>query len=247
MYSYLSSQPSIRGILTSCAGVAATLGFFIVYLLGSVLDWRTVALCCLSVPLTTIVAISFVPETPLWLLSKDRKTEALKSLQWLRGWVPSHIVEKEFGEMQRYSENANSCIICSKADIKCTHPAPTTKERLKELLRKRTIKPFLLVIVLFVFAQFGGLAAMRPYMVQILKAYGTPIDANWGTVSFEYLSIWKIINIKLILQVIMGLMGLIANIVSMCIVKVVGKRKLTLFSLFGTSLCCISIGNTHLL
>lgn len=57
------SQPSIRGILTSCAGIAVMLGFFIVYLLGSIITWRNVALICLSVPLATVVAICFVNQS----------------------------------------------------------------------------------------------------------------------------------------------------------------------------------------
>lgn len=36
------------------------LGYFIVFLLGSVMTWRNVALICLSVPLITVVAICFV-------------------------------------------------------------------------------------------------------------------------------------------------------------------------------------------
>lgn len=54
------SQPGIRGILIACSGVAAMLGFFFVYLLGTITTWRNVALICLSLPLATMVAISFV-------------------------------------------------------------------------------------------------------------------------------------------------------------------------------------------
>lgn len=57
-----NSQPSIRGILTSCAGIAVMLGIFIVFLLGSIMTWRNVALICLSVPLVTVVAICFVSQ-----------------------------------------------------------------------------------------------------------------------------------------------------------------------------------------
>lgn len=50
----------MRGILTACSGISAALGFFIVFLLGSVMAWRNVALICLTVPLLTLVAICFV-------------------------------------------------------------------------------------------------------------------------------------------------------------------------------------------
>lgn len=54
------TQPSIRGILIACAGVAVMLGIFIVYMLATLALWRNVALMCLMVPLVTVVAIYFV-------------------------------------------------------------------------------------------------------------------------------------------------------------------------------------------
>ncbi|XP_058448099.1 facilitated trehalose transporter Tret1-like [Malaya genurostris] len=216
-------QPSIRGILTSCAGVAVMLGFFMVYLLGTVTTWRITALICVSIPLATMIAICFVPETPMWLLSKDRKEDARKSLQWLRGWVSPAAVEKEFQEMQRYSISAAKCTACQKSQsAHCEHPPPTEWIKLQELMRKRNLRPFVLVMLLFLFGQLSGLTGMRPYLVQIFQAYGVPLDANWATVS-------------------VGLLGLLANIVCMICIKFVGKRRLALCSMFASALSCLSL------
>lgn len=217
------SQPTIRGILTSCAGVMATLGYFLGYLLGTVFYWRTLALVCLSVPLITMIAIFFIPETPFWLLARDRKEEALKSLQWLRGWVPAREVEKEFSEMQRYSKFSTKCTPCQKSEKDCDHPAPGFRDKLKELARKRTVKPIMLVTVFFAIAQFSGMAGMRPYLVQIFQAYGAPVESSYATV-------------------IVGLMKFLANIFCMLVVRVVGKRQISLYSIAGTAMCCISLG-----
>lgn len=130
-----------------------------------------------------IIIFAQLPETPLWLLSKGRTDEATKSLQWLRGWVPSEAVAVEFKEMQRYSHNSNSCIKCQKLGVECLHPAPTFADRLKELMRKRALRPFSIVMFLFVTHQFGGMPSLRPYMVQVFQAFGVPLDANWTTVS----------------------------------------------------------------
>lgn len=218
------SQPRIRGILTSCAGVMATFGFFMGYLLGTVFYWRTLALVCLSVPLFTMVAIFFIPETPFWLLAHGRKEEALKSLCWLRGWVKPEEVEKEFTEMQRYSKFSTKCTPCQKASVTdCEHPSPGFKAHLKELVRKRTVKPIVIVTVFFAITQFCGMAGMRPYLIQIFQAYGVPVDPSWATV-------------------IVGLMKFLANIFCMLVVKFVGKRRISLYSIAGTAICCISLG-----
>jgi hypothetical protein len=170
--------------------------------------------------LTTAVAICFVPETPFWLLAKGRKDDALKSLMWLRGWVsnPKH-VEAEFKEIQRYSDDSNRCQTCQKSDVKCPHKAASSIELFRELFRKRTMKPFMLVITMFLICQFSGLTAMRPYLVQIFRTFAVPIDASWATV-------------------VIGILGFAANIACTCLIKPLGKRKIALISMFGT---CVSI------
>lgn len=93
----------------------------------------------------------------MWLLSKNRPKDALKSLQWLRGWVPAKNVEKEFAEMQRYNVYSNSCGSCQKAKAVCDHPPPNLVQKLQELLRKRNLKPFALALLCFACSQFIGL------------------------------------------------------------------------------------------
>lgn len=199
------------------------IGISLVYFLGSITTWRLTALMCCSIPICTAIAICFVPETPYWLLSKKRKEDALKSLMWLRGWVPSSkYVEREFNEIVRYSDESNRCVSCQKADSKCPHPPASPKELLRELYRKRTLKPFFVVIMMFIFAQFSGLASMRPYLVQVFQAYEVPIDSSWATV-------------------VIGIMGFFANIACMCLIKSIGKRKIALISMAGTCISIISL------
>lgn len=42
------------------SGIAATLGLFLVFLLGSLTEWRNVTLYCLAVPILTMIAVCFV-------------------------------------------------------------------------------------------------------------------------------------------------------------------------------------------
>lgn len=163
-----------------------------------------------------------VPETPIWLLSKSRKEDAQKSLQWLRGWVPPKAVEKEFQDLQRYEEASNACIECEKLNAKCTHPPPSIKDKASDLIRKRTLKPFFIITFMFFVLQFSGMFAMRPYIIQILNTYGVPFNANQTTA-------------------ILGLIGIFACMILLCIVRVVGKRKIYLCSIAVTFVSCFAL------
>lgn len=99
-------EPSLRGILISYSGLFFSFGMVITTGIGNLTDWQTTALISTLVPIITILAITQVPETPYWLLSRGRYSDAEKSLCWLRGWVEPHVVQKEFQEMIRYSDAA---------------------------------------------------------------------------------------------------------------------------------------------
>lgn len=64
-----------------------------------------------------------MPETPIWLLSRGRRDDAVKALCWLRGWVEPDQVQSEFEEIVRYSKT-------------CTLP-PRVLKKFKEQLTVR--------------------------------------------------------------------------------------------------------------
>lgn len=160
-----------------------------------------------------------VPESPIWLLSKNKPQQALKSLQWLRGWVSSDAVCTEFLELQRYNESSNSCSNCKKQSVKCIHSVPSLLDRIKDIKHRRTLKPFILITIMYILMEFSGMFVMRPYIVQILNAYGIPLDAHLTTV-------------------ILGSLGVFANICLLSTIKLFGKRKIYLCSTVVTFLSC---------
>lgn len=123
-----------------------------------------------------------IPESPIWLMTKNRDDRALSSLKWLRGWRIDERVEEEYSDMQRYKEFVDACAACKKEKIRCTHPPPTMAQNLKELAKKKTIKPFLIFTICGFFAYTCGSHHLQSYFVQIMNAYQSPIDPNQATV-----------------------------------------------------------------
>lgn len=192
-----------------------------VYTLGGVCDWRTVALVCFTVPVFTIIVIIFVPETPLWLLMHRDKESARKSLQWLRGWTSEAAVQEELNELQRYCDSTKKCKWCDGGNCDCRVKESWT-EKWHKFTAARNLKPFCVVTMFLVFAQLSGFAAMRPYLVMILKDYRVPVDADRA-------------------MSIVGLLKLSANLTIMGTVKWAGKRRLSLVSCFGVTFCTATL------
>lgn len=212
------SEPSTRGILVTYTNLGTSLGGSVVFFLNTLTEWRIVGLIIMGVPIVTVVALYFVPETPHWLLAKGRTEQAEKALCWLRGWVPKHVVASEFQALQRFSERSKSCNSCVEQNQKCSHASPSLAEKLADFKRKRTIKPFVIVISLFIILQYSGIFAMTPYLVKIFKAYDSPLPPDWSTAILSFLNVF-------------------ATITFMSLEHFVGKRRIYLTVLSGV---CIS-------
>lgn len=103
----------------------------------------------------------------------------------LRGWVPEKMVQNEFDIIKRHKQQANSCAACKKTSTECTHlRSQTTGEAIKELIRKRTLKPFFILFVIGGVTFFSGTHHLNAFMVQILNTYRSPMNPNWATVCF---------------------------------------------------------------
>lgn len=166
-----------------------------------------------------------MPESPKWLLSKGREIEAQKSLQWLRGWVSSQSVHDEYTKLQSQSKLSYSCVSCAKQSIDCNHPKPTIWDKIKELKRKRTLKPLILVLSLNFFMEFCITIVSRPYIIQVIKAFGMPLDAN-KTLS------------------IISVTGILSNFCYIFGVHFVGKRRFYLWSTAVVVLCSFALSES---
>lgn len=163
------TQPSLRGILSSTSGVAVIFGILAQFLLGTFLNWRTVALVCCFCPIASFILLFFIPESPYWLIIKNRPQDAQMSLSWLRGWVKVEEIEAEFKELENHINST-------------TQKTKSMVEKMQMFTRKAFYWPFSLVSFAFFLSQFCGTTPLQIFAVKIFSSFKAPIDEYYATV-----------------------------------------------------------------
>uniref|UniRef100_A0A8D0RUJ1 Solute carrier family 2, facilitated glucose transporter member 6 n=1 Tax=Sus scrofa TaxID=9823 RepID=A0A8D0RUJ1_PIG len=79
------APPGVRGALGATPQLMAVFGSLSLYALGLLLPWRWLAVAGEGPVLVMILLLSFMPNSPRFLLSRGRDSEALQALTWLRG------------------------------------------------------------------------------------------------------------------------------------------------------------------
>ncbi|XP_037947939.1 facilitated trehalose transporter Tret1 isoform X2 [Teleopsis dalmanni] len=209
------TEPKYRGILSALGSTCVILGVFIQFIMGSFMDWRTIAAVSSAFPVICIVALCFIPESPTWLIREQRFREAVKSLQWLRGWVSEHKIESEFNRL--YDE-----LITQPAfeEAEENGPVKPTKcaSRIRMFRKRSFLVPFLLVAFTFFTGHFSGKTPLQTYAVQIFHTLKAPINKYHATI-------------------LLGVAELIATVLCVFLIHFTGKRPLVLISTIGVGFC----------
>ena len=85
MYIAEIAPARLRGALGASNQLAITFGLLLSFVLGVVCHWKWLALIAAILPALLVILMFNMPETPRWSLGKNRRTETLNALLWLRG------------------------------------------------------------------------------------------------------------------------------------------------------------------
>ena len=110
-----------------------------------------------------VLAMFFVPDSPVFLVRKGKMDAAKKSLTWLRGKKYSG-VEEEIAEIKKAENERN---------------APESKVSLKEIFTQAVyLKPFGISLCLMAFQQLSGINFVVFYMNDIFTAANSSLDPS---------------------------------------------------------------------
>jgi facilitated trehalose transporter len=79
------ATPDMRGRMAVVPAIAGTLGVITCHILGSFLNWQWLAIVFASLNVPFFLLLIFIPETPVYLIGKNKIEPAHKILRILRG------------------------------------------------------------------------------------------------------------------------------------------------------------------
>lgn len=158
-YTYVTeiSTPQNRGILQALGPICASLGILLTYCLGYVVHWKVLGYGSVIFGILTIIGVQMVPESPSWLVKKDKK-KTMDSLIWLRRSVS--VAHEEYNQLVDST---------SVKDI-------SEKGKENSYCSPKTLKPFIILILFFLCQEVSGIYTILYYAVIFFKDSEIQLD-----------------------------------------------------------------------
>ncbi|XP_011865037.1 PREDICTED: facilitated trehalose transporter Tret1-like [Vollenhovia emeryi] len=157
---------SIRGMLASIVVFSVNSGILLAYILGGVMSFRAFPMAVIALAILYFVTFIFMPESPFYLVRRNRVREAIRSLKWLKAGN-SLVAERTLSHIQLQVKETTS----------------TKSAKFSDLLRDRaTIKGLIIVLGLYVGQQLCGIFAMISNTETIFKMSGSSLTPNVSSI-----------------------------------------------------------------
>ncbi|CAI6342765.1 unnamed protein product [Macrosiphum euphorbiae] len=164
------TEPRLRGSMSSISNSASLFGSLLGFILGSLFDWRTVALLSTLCPIICVSLIIFIPESPIWLIAKGKNDKAEKAICWLRGWVDPEIVKPELITLFHYIEVSGT--IGNEGSNFRANDDNSLLSKLALFKEPSVYKPLKLILIYFFTSYSVNLSPGKPFIGKIMTEVG---------------------------------------------------------------------------
>ncbi|PSN50537.1 hypothetical protein C0J52_03505 [Blattella germanica] len=208
---FSQKKDNVRGAVGVYLELMLTLGILWVYVIGAFDQYLWLSISSCALPILFGASFAWMPESPVYLLSRGKNRDAKKSLHWLRGgdYFPQYDVQPELSGMQRLLNES----------AKIRNDNMNFKDMLLSLSwRSPIIKALRIIFGLMFFQQMSGINAVVFYTVEIFQKAGVSWSPQTATIA-------------------VGIVQVIATFFPSLIVETTGRRVLLLLSISSMTVC----------
>ncbi|XP_047990025.1 sugar transporter ERD6-like 5 [Leguminivora glycinivorella] len=224
-------QESIRGAMTSGTIIFYGLGMTVSYALGGYVDYYPTVYAFLSISVLGVVLLSFLEESPTFLMMKGREQETAKSIAFYRAAkVSSKVVQQELDTIRRILNAGNlddTEIPLEEQKLRSgVEKKQAQKPSIIQLIKKSypTRRALLIMLGLTTASVFQGLIVIQVYAESL---FSTAIPTMSATIS----------------SIIFSIITLASGLVAGYLTEVAGRKPLMLYSSLVTGTCCVLLGS----
>ncbi|XP_059617699.1 uncharacterized protein LOC132262445 [Phlebotomus argentipes] len=207
------SEDKVRGRLGAALIVLDNTGILVGYVIGSYMTISTFPYVVLALVAIFATTFLFFPETPYYLLLKNRPAEAEKSLKFFRG-VKDDAKSDTLTSIQTEFENMKNLINSASKKDSVT---------IQDLIAPTTIRAVLISLVLLLGTDFCGVFAIVTYTTSIFQEAGSDLSPNLSAI-------------------VVAAIQVVGSLISSWLVDRAGRRVLLIVSATGTALCHTALG-----
>ncbi|XP_001658145.2 facilitated trehalose transporter Tret1 [Aedes aegypti] len=207
------SEDKIRGSLGAVLSITCNIGILLGFILCYYLEYYTVSYIALACCILYSVGCMFLPESPQYLFTKEKKDRAIRSLRFYRGEADNES-SKFISEVARFKEMHSNA------------PKDSTRKvqlHIKDLLNKPTLKGILICVIVMMFLPMSGSVTLITFTDSIFRESGS--DLPPATCAM-----------------IVAAIQLVGSYVSSVTVDNAGRKVLLITSALGCAICSATMG-----
>ncbi|KAL5768420.1 hypothetical protein ACOSQ2_015203 [Xanthoceras sorbifolium] len=152
---------NVRGRFVSLVQLMIGVGKALFFLIGSLVNWRALAIIGLIPCVIQFLCLFFVPETPRWLVKIGRFEEFEDSLQRLRG--KNADISREATDIKDYTDYLERI---------------SAKDGFLSLFQQKYSRSIIIVVGLMIFKELGGIDGFTFYASNLFKSAGFSITVG---------------------------------------------------------------------
>ncbi|XP_055595906.1 facilitated trehalose transporter Tret1-like isoform X2 [Uranotaenia lowii] len=215
------SRPDMRGSLISSGPTIASLGMVIAYTKGAFLHWRVVAWTSIIYTVLPVILIQlFVPESPVWLVSKGRIEDAARSLRFLYKKYP----QPDHTDTPLAEMHLNALLKDRESKIReAERTMGANKSKLRGFLKPTGYKPLIILFWFFLIQQYSGIYITLFYAVTFIQDVGTEVNAFTASI-------------------FVGMTRFLMSLFNAWLLKRFRRRLLVMVSCTGMAICMFTSG-----